>query len=177
MRSGSSRAPAEPPGDIGLERLDREERDQSADEVLHGDVCIGLEVRELVSGTSTHGLDRVSRGSIRENISERADIISDRARPSDRLDEPGRRYQMCVQEVAMAQVIVRNLDDEVVASLKLKAKLKGHSLEQELRDILKRAAELSKEEKLALIDSIRSMTPRRLEDDSADLIREDRDSR
>jgi plasmid stability protein len=84
---------------------------------------------------------------------------------------------MCVQEVAMAQVIVRNLDDEVVASLKLKAKLKGHSLEQELRDILKRAAELSKEEKLALIDSIRSMTPRRLEDDSADLIREDRDSR
>jgi plasmid stability protein len=82
-----------------------------------------------------------------------------------------------MQEVVMAQVIVRNLDDEVVSSLKLKAKLKGHSLEQELRDILRRAAELTKEEKLALIDSIRSMTPRRLEDDSADLIREDRDSR
>jgi antitoxin FitA len=77
----------------------------------------------------------------------------------------------------MAQVIVRNLDDEVVSSLKLKAELKGHSLEQELRDILRGAAELSKEEKLALIDSIRSMTPRRLEDDSTDLIREDRDSR
>ena len=76
----------------------------------------------------------------------------------------------------MAQVIVRNLDDEVV-SLKLKAKLKDHSLEQELRDILKRAADLTREEKLALIDSIRKMTPRRLEDDSADLIREDRDSR
>ena len=77
----------------------------------------------------------------------------------------------------MAQVIVRNLDDEVVASLKLKAKLKGRSLEQELRDILKRAAELTKEEKLALIDSIRAMTPRRLENDSSELIREDRDSR
>jgi antitoxin FitA len=77
----------------------------------------------------------------------------------------------------MAQVIVRNLDDEVVASLKLKAKLKGRSLEQELRDILKRAAELTKEEKLALIDSIRAMTPRRLENDSGELIREDRDSR
>lgn len=77
----------------------------------------------------------------------------------------------------MAQVIVRNLDDQVVESLKFKAKLKGHSLEQELREILKRAAELTKEEKLALIDSIRAMTPRRLEDDSADLIREDRDSR
>jgi plasmid stability protein len=77
----------------------------------------------------------------------------------------------------MAQVIVRNLDDEVVASLKLKAKLKGRSLEQELRDILKRAAELTKEEKLALIDSIRAMTPRRLENDSSELIRDDRDSR
>ena len=77
----------------------------------------------------------------------------------------------------MAQVIVRNLDDQVVESLKFKAKLKGHSLEHELREILKRAAELTKEEKLALIDSIRAMTPRRLEDDSADLIREDRDSR
>jgi antitoxin FitA len=77
----------------------------------------------------------------------------------------------------MAQVIVRNLDDEVVSSLKLKAKLKGHSLEQELRDILRRAAELSKEEKLALIDSIRAKQKRRLKDDSADLIREDRDTR
>jgi len=77
----------------------------------------------------------------------------------------------------MAQVIVRNLEDEVVSSLKLKAKLKGRSLEQELRDILRRAAELSKEEKLALVDSIRAKQKRRLEDDSADLIREDRDTR
>lgn len=76
----------------------------------------------------------------------------------------------------MAQAIVRKLDDEVVASLKLKAKLKGRSLEQELRDILKRAAELTKEEKLALIDSIRAKQKRPLEHDSADLIREDRDS-
>jgi plasmid stability protein len=30
---------------------------------------------------------------------------------------------------------VRNLDDEVVSSLKLKTQLKGHSLEQQLRDI------------------------------------------
>ena len=40
----------------------------------------------------------------------------------------------------MAQVIVRNLDEEVVSSLKIKAELHGHSLEQELREILKRAA-------------------------------------
>ena len=77
----------------------------------------------------------------------------------------------------MAQVIVRNLEDDVVSSLKLKAKLKGHSLEQELREILKRAAELNKEEKLALIDSIRAKQKQPLEDDSTDLIREDRDTR
>jgi plasmid stability protein len=77
----------------------------------------------------------------------------------------------------MAQVIVRNLDEQVVSSLKTKAELHGHSLEQELREILKRAAKLTSEEKLALVDRIRAMTPKRLEDDSADLIREDRDSR
>ena len=33
----------------------------------------------------------------------------------------------------MAQVIVRNLDEHVVKSLKFKAELHGHSLEQELR--------------------------------------------
>jgi len=77
----------------------------------------------------------------------------------------------------MAQVIVRNLDEQVVSSLKFKADLHGHSLEQELREILKQAAELTTEEKLALIDRIRAKQERRLEDDSTDLIREDRDSR
>jgi antitoxin FitA len=77
----------------------------------------------------------------------------------------------------MAQVIVRNLDDDVVSSLKFKAELHGHSLEQELREVLKRAAELSSEEKLVLADRIAALTPRPLESDSADLIREDRDSR
>jgi plasmid stability protein len=43
----------------------------------------------------------------------------------------------------MAQVIVRNLDEQIVSSLKIKAELHGRSLEQELREILKRAAELT----------------------------------
>jgi plasmid stability protein len=77
----------------------------------------------------------------------------------------------------MAQVIVRNLDEQVVSSLKFKAKLHGRSLEEELREILKRAAELTPEEKLALVDRIAAKQKRPLEDDSADLIREDRDSR
>jgi plasmid stability protein len=77
----------------------------------------------------------------------------------------------------MARVIVRNPDERVVSSLKFKAEPHGHSLEQELREILKRAAELTPEEKLALVDRIGAKQKRPLEDDSTDLIREDRDSR
>lgn len=77
----------------------------------------------------------------------------------------------------MAQVIVRNLDDDVVSSLKFKAELHGHSLEQELREILKRAAELTAAEKVALADRIRAMQDRPLGTESVELIREDRDSR
>jgi plasmid stability protein len=77
----------------------------------------------------------------------------------------------------MAQVIVRNLDERVVSSLKFKAELHGHSLEQELREILKRAAELTPPEKVALVDRIAAKQKRPLEDDSTDLIREDRDTR
>jgi plasmid stability protein len=77
----------------------------------------------------------------------------------------------------MAEVIVRNLDDEVVSSLQTKAELQGHSLEQELREILKRATSLTSAEKLALADRIRAMQERPLEAESVDLIREDRDSR
>jgi antitoxin FitA len=39
----------------------------------------------------------------------------------------------------MAQVIVRNLDDRVLDVLRTRARLRGHSLEQELRDTLTKA--------------------------------------
>lgn len=78
----------------------------------------------------------------------------------------------------MAQVIVRNLDSRVVAALKRKAALRGHSLEQELRDTLSAAARLTPGERLGIARRIRAMTPRSVaQTDSADLIREDRDSR
>jgi antitoxin FitA len=79
----------------------------------------------------------------------------------------------------MAQVIVRNLDDRVLDVLRTRARLRGHSLEQELRDTLTKAAgRLSTEERLAAIDAIRAMTPKGVQQtDSTDLIREDRDSR
>lgn len=77
----------------------------------------------------------------------------------------------------MAQVIVRNLDDGVVDSLKQKAKAKGHSLEQELRDILIEAAKPTHADVLAEVDRIRAMTPRTIDMDIEAIIREGRDSR
>ena len=75
----------------------------------------------------------------------------------------------------MAQVLVRNLPDDVVARLKAKAARARHSLEQELRDIVIAAARPDREEVLAEMDRIRAMTPTARQTDSAELIREDRD--
>ena len=59
----------------------------------------------------------------------------------------------------MGQVIVRNLDDAVIETHRRRAKARGVSLEQELRDVLSRAAKPTKEERLRRIDEIRAMTP------------------
>ena len=78
----------------------------------------------------------------------------------------------------MGQVLVRNLDDRVIAALRRKAELHGHSLEQELRLALTAAARLAPEERVALARRIRGMTPASIQQtDSADLIREDRETR
>ena len=77
----------------------------------------------------------------------------------------------------MAQVIVRNLDDGVVAGLKARASLHGRALEQELREILTQAGRLTPEERLALADRVRAKSTAPLVKDSVDLIREDRNSR
>ena len=74
----------------------------------------------------------------------------------------GDRYAIIfdsIWEVRMGQVLVRNLDDRVIESLKTKAELKGRSLEQELRDVLTNAAPLTPEEKIALFQKLRAMTP------------------
>jgi antitoxin FitA len=62
-------------------------------------------------------------------------------------------------ETAMGQVLVRNLDDRVIESLKTKAELHGRSLEQELRDVLTNAAPLTPAEKIALFRKLRATTP------------------
>ena len=56
----------------------------------------------------------------------------------------------------MGQVLIRNLDDAVIRAIKLKAELKGHSLEQELREIIGRAAPLTPEEKVAMSRRLRA---------------------
>ena len=75
----------------------------------------------------------------------------------------------------MGQVLIRNLEDHIIESLKLKAELKGHSLEQELRDILKRAAGPTVEERLAMIDRVRAMQKKPTKILSEDIIRKMRD--
>jgi plasmid stability protein len=77
----------------------------------------------------------------------------------------------------MAQVLVRNLAEQVVAALRLKAELHGQSLEQELRDALTAAARLDSAERVALTRRMRAMTPAMTQTDSAALVRETRDSR
>jgi plasmid stability protein len=59
----------------------------------------------------------------------------------------------------MGQVLVRNLDDRVIERLKLKAELKGHSLEQELRELITSAAPLTGDQKVALARRLRSLSP------------------
>ena len=78
----------------------------------------------------------------------------------------------------MAQVLVRNLDEQVVTALRRKAELHGRSLEQELRVALTAAARLTREERLALARRVRGLTPVAAQQtDSAALIRQDRDTR
>lgn len=75
----------------------------------------------------------------------------------------------------MGQVIVRNLNDQVIAALKTKAEIRGHSLEQELRMILAEAARPTIQDRQTLADHIRTMTPSKPQTDSTILVREDRE--
>ncbi len=78
----------------------------------------------------------------------------------------------------MAQVLVRDLDEEVVESLKRRAKQDGRSLQSEVKFILEQAAQeprVDMEAARALVENIRKKFKGRRFPDSAELIREDRD--
>ncbi len=77
----------------------------------------------------------------------------------------------------MANLTIRNLDDEVVAKLKARAKAHHRSLEAELREILSvTVGRQTREDFLARADRIAAMTPDVEQTDSTEIIREFRDS-
>ncbi|RMH32109.1 MAG: hypothetical protein D6690_14760 [Nitrospirae bacterium] len=75
----------------------------------------------------------------------------------------------------MGQVIIRNLDNHIINTLKQRAKFHGRSLEEELRTILTTAVKLPAEERVRMSQTIRAMSPRRSKTDSTKLIRKDRE--
>ena len=75
----------------------------------------------------------------------------------------------------MAQVLVRNLSDDVVRRLKRKAARNGRSLEAELRKVLEEAARLDRAEFRRRARDMRDRLEGRYRSDSTALIREDRD--
>ena len=75
----------------------------------------------------------------------------------------------------MAQVLIRNLPDDVIAAHRKRAKAHGWSLEQELRNVIERAAPYTPEERLAVALRFQSQTPPGPQSDPVQLIREDRD--
>ena len=74
----------------------------------------------------------------------------------------------------MGQVIIRNLDDSVLVSLKRMASNEGKSLEQFLRDLL---ADKARDDRESFFEFARGMRERckPTDLDPTDLIREDRD--
>jgi plasmid stability protein len=78
----------------------------------------------------------------------------------------------------MAQVLVRNLQDKVVARLKKRAAQRGRSLQAEVKRILEdAAAETDQADVWKGIEKFRERMRRsgRVFSDSAEMIREDRD--
>lgn len=74
----------------------------------------------------------------------------------------------------MATIIIRNLDDEVAERLRLQARLRGVSVEQEARRVLAEGTRPSRAEIAARAAAIRArQRPHRSR--SVDLIREDRE--
>ena len=75
----------------------------------------------------------------------------------------------------MAQVLIRNLPDDIIEAHRARAKAHGRSLEQELRDVIERAAPYTPEERLAVACASRAGRRRVRAPILPKLIREDRD--
>ncbi|HEY2617443.1 MAG TPA: hypothetical protein VGI78_08910 [Acetobacteraceae bacterium] len=78
----------------------------------------------------------------------------------------------------MGQVLIRNVDDTVLAALRERATVHGVSLEAELRCVLTRAAGRPRADLAAEFAAVRNLTPnRRRRRPAEDLVRESRAER
>ena len=75
----------------------------------------------------------------------------------------------------MATLTIRNLEEEVVAALKARAKRNHRSLEAEVRAVLHDVAAGSPQSLRDLADRIAALTPEVPQADSTELIRSERD--
>ncbi|MGO4870556.1 MAG: FitA-like ribbon-helix-helix domain-containing protein [Roseiarcus sp.] len=75
----------------------------------------------------------------------------------------------------MAQVLIRNLRDDVLEAHRARAKAHGRSLEQELRVLIEKSAPYTPEERLAVVERFERLTPPGPRTDPVELIREDRE--
>ena len=78
----------------------------------------------------------------------------------------------------MAQALIRNIDDDLLADYREAAEANKRSLEAELREALRRARPLSPKRRQEVLDEfarIRAMTPGVQQTPSEILVREDRD--
>jgi antitoxin FitA len=81
----------------------------------------------------------------------------------------------------MGQLLIRNLDDSLIETLKRRAAAAGRSMEAEARDALARGTQLTGAEKVAMMQKIRAeneklRVPGVPRTEGWILIREDRDS-
>ena len=72
----------------------------------------------------------------------------------------------------MGQLLIRNIPDEVIETYKLKARLKGMSVERYLRDMIEAGSPLTPAERVALIDENMSQFATALPSQTLEEIRE-----
>ena len=78
----------------------------------------------------------------------------------------------------MTQLTIRRLDESTIARLKARAAARGHSMEQEAREILKREVDVDWEAVKRRLDAWRKLAfGDRVLSDSTEIIREMRDQR
>ena len=77
----------------------------------------------------------------------------------------------------MPQVLIRNVEDSVLATLRARAAARGLSLEAELREVLSRAAGRPRADLAEEFAAVRAATPNKPHRPAEDLVRESRDER